>query len=217
MVTRVSRGLSLLCLIVGGSTFVGEPATAAAAIRDPASIVDWVHARTPAVWTSAIGEVAWHVGDLQREGAAMEADCSGGVNDGPLVGFSDGVYTQGTTTYWRQAYAHEYGHVVLCNLIAADPKAFDAWMWVAGELRGAPNHVEMFAQCWARLVTGTAPRGYDFRCTDKRAWEATLWVAAVGPVTPPAPAPAPAAAPVPVQPVYERASSAPAPTPVLNL
>jgi hypothetical protein len=212
MVTRISRGLSLLCLLVGGSTFIGESADAAG-VRDPADVVNWVEARTPAVWANAIGDVTWHVGDLQRAGAAMEADCSGGVNDGPLVGFSDTVYTQGTTTYWRQAYAHEYGHVVLCNLIAADPKAFDAWMWVTGELRGAPNHVEMFAQCWARLITGSAPRGYDFRCTDKRAWDATLWVAAMGPV--PAP-PAPAAAPLPTQPVIERASSAPAPTPVFN-
>lgn len=190
MLMRVARGLSAVGLLVGGTTTMGG--SASAAVRDPADVVAWVNARTPAEWTSAIGEVTWHVGELFRTGAAMEADCSGGTNDGPLIGFSDAVYTQSTSTYWRQAYAHEYGHVVLCHALSIDPTALDVWMWSVGELRGAPNYYEMFSQCWARLVTGNAPRGYAFRCRDRRAWDATLVFAAEGPPTAPSiPQPSP--------------------------
>ena len=179
MVSSLVRGL---VATIGVAPAIALPAGApVASVRDPAAVAAWVEARTPQVWNDALGSVTWHVGELYRDGAAMETDCTGGAGDGPLIGFSTDVFNRKSDAYWRQAFAHEYGHAVLCVLFQRDPQAIAAWANVAGPLEGAPNYVEMFAQCWAKVITGSAPPGYDYRCTGRGAMMATVWVAAVGP------------------------------------
>ena len=179
MVSSLVRGLVVTLGLT--PTFAAPASSGIASVRDPAAIAAWVEARIPAAWNEALGPVTWHVGELYRAGAAMETDCSGGEGDGPLIGFSTDVFNRKSDAYWRQAFAHEYGHAVLCILFQRDPRSLASWADVAGPVEGAPNHVEMFAQCWAKVITGSAPPGYDYRCGGRGALMATVWVAAVGP------------------------------------
>jgi hypothetical protein len=181
--TALASGLVATLAVLG---YHGVSAEAATTGRDPVSIMAQIESALPTAWRDEMGPAAWQVGGNQYADSAGEVRCSGAAGtNGPLMTLSPNVYSSKTDVYWLQVIAHEYGHLVVCYLFATDSTRFDEWTAAAGPVTGAPNHYEMFAQCWARYVTGSAPAGYTYRCPDGAAWDATLRLVSEGPVEAP--------------------------------
>lgn len=173
-------GLVAALAVIG---FRGVAVEAAATVREPSAVIAQIESALPTAWRDQMGPATWQVGGNTYADSAGEVRCSGtATTNGPLMTLSPNIYTSKTDTYWLQVLAHEYGHLVICYLFATDASRFDEWVAAAGQLSGAPNHYEMFSQCWARYVTGSAPAGYTYRCLDNAAWEATLRLVAEGPI-----------------------------------
>jgi hypothetical protein len=173
---------------------------AALSAREPAQVIAEAEQLLPPMWSEALSAVPWEVGNLQFDGAAMEGLCEGGPGNGPIIRFSTGIYSTKSDQYWLQATAHELGHIAMCYLVVVNPGALVEWINQVGPVVGAPNHFEMFAQCWARLLTGVAPSGYAFRCPDGTAWEQTQLIAHIDPRPQPMVAAAPLLPDSPVAP-----------------